>query len=76
VNTAEGPGFPRGYKIELSSDGSSWTQVAEGAAVGANSAVAFPAAQARFVRITLTSTVEKSPAWSVQGLRVYRAAER
>jgi hypothetical protein len=73
VNTAEGPGFPRGYKVELSSDGSSWTQVAEGAAQGASTAIAFTPAAARFVRVTLTRTVESSPAFSVQGLRVYRA---
>jgi mono/diheme cytochrome c family protein len=76
VNTAEGPGFARGYKVELSNDGSSWTQVAEGTGQGAGTVVSFPAAQARFVRISLTSTVEGSPAWSVQGLRVYRASAK
>ena len=28
--TPEGPGYPRGYRVEVSSDGASWTAVADG----------------------------------------------
>ena len=64
-------GFPRGYKVEVSSDGTSWTPVAEGRGRSRSTVIAFPPAQAKFVRISLTETVEDAPAWSIQAMRVY-----
>ena len=67
-----GPGgFPRGYRVEVSSDGTSWKPVAEGRGSGRSTVLSFPPVQARFVRISLTETVENAPAWSIQSLRVY-----
>ena len=65
-----GFGFPRGYKVEVSSDGSSWTTVAEGASRGPSTIVTFPPTRATALRITLTAEVEGGPAWSLQDLRV------
>jgi hypothetical protein len=60
--------FPRGYRVELSTDGSSWSQVAQG--VGAPSTViTFAPATAKQVRITLTT--ENEQPWNVQTLRLY-----
>jgi hypothetical protein len=65
------PGFPRGYKVEISRDGASWTAVAAGTGNGATTTSTFDPVQARQVRITLTADVADAPAWSIQNLRVY-----
>jgi F5/8 type C domain-containing protein len=64
-------GFPRGYKVEMSSDATSWTPVAEGRGSGRTTVISFSPVRATFVRISLTETVENAPAWSIQALRVY-----
>src|SRR4029453_4545770 len=56
-------GFPRGYRVEISADGTAWTPVAEGRGSSRTTVIPFPPAQARFVRMTLTETVEDAPAW-------------
>jgi hypothetical protein len=66
-----GFGFPRGFKIEVSSDGAAWTVVAEGGARGPATTVAFSPTPAMKVRITLTADAEGAPAWSLQDLRVF-----
>src|SRR6185503_17771034 len=69
---AGGPGgFPRGYKVELSADGTSWKTVGEGQGTSGTTIMTFPPAQAKFVRISLTETVADAPAWSIQALRIY-----
>jgi hypothetical protein len=65
-------GFPRGYKVEVSADGSSWTVVAEGKGNGFTTISTFQPVQARRVRITLMTDAETdAPAWSIQNLRIY-----
>jgi mono/diheme cytochrome c family protein/glucose/arabinose dehydrogenase len=64
--------FPRGYKVEVSLDGASWTVAAEGKGTGPRTAIAFEPVQAKFVRITQTAAVENAPVWSMQRLRLYR----
>jgi hypothetical protein len=66
-----GFGFPRRFTVEVSSDGTVWTTVAEDAARGPATTVAFPPARASALRITLTAGVESGPAWSLQDLRVF-----
>ncbi len=65
------PGFPRGYKVEISPDGSSWTAAAEGKGNGVTTVSTFQPVQAKFVRISLTTSAEDAPAWSIQSLRIY-----
>jgi mono/diheme cytochrome c family protein/glucose/arabinose dehydrogenase len=65
------PGFPRGYKVEVSSDGSSWTAAAEGTGNGLTTVSTFQPVQAKFVRISLTANSEDAPAWSIQNLKIY-----
>jgi mono/diheme cytochrome c family protein/glucose/arabinose dehydrogenase len=64
--------YPRGYKVEVSTDGTAWTQVAEGQGTPGSSTIAFTPTQAKYIRITQTATAETAPAWSMQRLRVYR----
>ena len=64
-------GFPRGYKVEVSQDGASWTAAAQGAGNGPTTISTFTPVSAKFVRITLTANVDDAPAWSVQNLRIF-----
>jgi len=67
-------GFPRGYKVEVFTDGSSWRSVAEGTGTGASTISTFQPAPAKFVRVSLTTGVDDAPAWSVQNLKIYALA--
>jgi hypothetical protein len=67
-----GPGgFPRGFKVEVSTDGSTWTSVAQATGSGPASVVTFAPVEARFLRLTLTTTAEDAPPWSIQTLQIY-----
>ena len=63
---------PRAYKVEVSTDGTSWSAVAEGQGTPGATAIAFAPVDAKFVRITQTASVENAPAWSIQRLRLFR----
>jgi hypothetical protein len=67
----EASGFPRAYQVQVSPDGTIWsTPVAQGqGAVGAVT-IAFAPVQAKFVRITQTSTAQPPAFWSMQNLKV------
>jgi beta-glucosidase len=65
-------GHPRGYQVQVSMDGTTWSPpVAEGKGTGRSTVISFAPVQAKFVRITQTATVENAPAWAVMLLRVY-----
>lgn len=50
---------PRGYNVEVSSDGKNWKSVvSNGEGIGQNSIIRFAPAEAKFLRITLTKTQE------------------
>ena len=65
------PAYPREFKVDVSLNGTTWTPVATGKGVGASTIITFPPAQAKFVRITQTGTVEGAPNWSIQQLRIF-----
>jgi hypothetical protein len=63
--------YPRGYKVELSTDGTAWRQpVAVGSGKLPRIEITFDPAPAKFVRITQTGSAEGSY-WSVHELQVY-----
>jgi len=65
-------GFPRGYKIQLSMDGTTWgSPVAEGQGTGEQTLVSFAPTRAKFVRITQTATADKAPPLSIRRLRLF-----
>jgi hypothetical protein len=66
-----GFGFPRGFTIDVSANGATWTTVAEGAARGPSTTVSFPPTRGVALRIMLTADVDGGPAWSLQDLRVF-----
>jgi mono/diheme cytochrome c family protein len=66
--------FPRGYKLEVSMDGHTWSPpVAEGQGSGSTTVIVFRPVRAKSVRITQTASVENAPAWTIQRLRLYLA---
>ncbi|WP_425956518.1 discoidin domain-containing protein [Xylanimonas sp. McL0601] len=62
--------YARGYRVEVSKDGTAWRTVAEGAATGQLTTIDVGQVTARYVRITQTGTA--SAWWSVSDLRLYR----
>ena len=67
-------GYPRGYKVETSLNGTAWTVAAEGKGEGAETIITFRPVQAKFVKITQTASVDGAPVWSMQQLKLYEAA--
>ncbi len=66
--------FPRGFQVQISSDGTTWSAtVAEGQGSPGVTVIAFPPAVAKFVRITQTASVGNAPPWSMRLLRLYAA---
>ncbi len=67
-------GYPRGYTVQVSADGTSWSKpVATGKGEGVRTTITFAPTRAKFVRITQTDTVTDAPAWSIRNLRIYEA---
>ena len=65
------PGFPRGYQVQVSMDGATWSPVAEGQGTGAQTLIAFPPTRGKFVRITQTAAVDNAPPLSIRRLRLF-----
>jgi mono/diheme cytochrome c family protein/glucose/arabinose dehydrogenase len=71
-----GVGFPRGYQVQVSMDGTTWSApVAAGAGTGAFTTITFAPVEARFVRITQTGAgaADGSPL-AIQRLKLFEAA--
>jgi mono/diheme cytochrome c family protein len=69
--------FPRGYRVQVSADGSTWSPpVAEGQGAPGTTVITFAPVSAKFVRITQTATVSDAPPWSMRLLRLYQAPSR
>lgn len=64
--------YPRGYKVQLSSDGEHWGDpVAKGKGNARTTEILFPAAKTKFVRITLTDSA-KDLFWSIHEMQLLR----
>jgi mono/diheme cytochrome c family protein len=71
-SSAAVPTYPRGYRVQLSSDGQQWSRpVAEGKGTGSPTSIPFAPASARFMRITATDA--DASAWVVRNIKLYRA---
>ena len=67
-------GFPRGYTVQVSTDGTNWGKpVAEGKGASARTIITLPPTRAKFLRVTQTESVPDAPPWSIRNLRVYEA---
>ena len=65
---------PRTYRVEVSSDGSSWTEVAQGQGGARTTTVVFAPVTARLIRITQTADAKDAPSWSMERLRLFQPA--
>jgi mono/diheme cytochrome c family protein len=64
--------YPRGYRVTVSMDGSTWSaSVAEGAGTGRSTVIGFAPVQAKFVRITQTVDATNTPAWAMMLMKFY-----
>jgi aryl-phospho-beta-D-glucosidase BglC (GH1 family) len=61
--------YPRGYTVQVSHDGNSWTQVAAGQGANEQLPINFPAVSARYIRITQTGS--SGSWWSIGEVNVY-----
>src|SRR4029453_13671190 len=65
---------PRSYRLEVSTDGNSWTEVAQGQGGGRTTTMIFAPVTARVVRITQTVDAKDAPSWSMERLRLFQPA--
>jgi hypothetical protein len=56
--------YARGYEVEVSSNGTSWTTVASCAGTGTTEIVSFPSQKAQYVKVVLTAS-NTSWWWSI-----------
>jgi mono/diheme cytochrome c family protein len=63
----------REFSLEISLDGTRWTPVARGANDNTLTTLSFKPVQAKFVRITQTSTEASTTNWSITNLRLFEA---
>lgn len=67
--------YPLGYRVQLSSDGVTWSApVAEGTGAPDTIVASFPPVDARFVRVTQTGEADEAAPWSVLNFRVFAAS--
>jgi hypothetical protein len=64
---------PKNYKIEVSTDGSTWKTVKQGQGTSMYNSYVFPTVQAKFVRITQSGTAADGELW---GMRYFRLFEK
>jgi F5/8 type C domain len=62
--------YARGYNVEVSSNGTSWTTVASCTGTGTPEVVSFPAQTAQFVEVVLTAS-DSFYWWSIDGFFLY-----
>ena len=74
LNSVKSPrDYPRGYKAEVSNDGQKWVEVAHGNGKEPITEIEFPAAKAKFIRVTQTGSVN-GLFWSIHELQVLASA--
>jgi putative membrane-bound dehydrogenase-like protein len=68
-------GYPRGYQVQVSMDGTTWGRpVAQGAGTGDRTIVTFAPVRAKFVRISSTAAAADTPL-TIQRLRLFEAGQ-
>ncbi len=62
--------FPVEYQLHASSDGKTWSQIAQGKG-NRRTAISFDPVKTKFLKITQTATVPDGRAWTMRGMKVY-----
>lgn len=66
--------YPRGYRLEVSMDGTRWQEIARGEGENQDMVIAFEPVRGRFLKMTLTAEAEPSEdviPWNMRQMRVY-----
>jgi hypothetical protein len=63
--------YPRGYKLEVSTDGATWKTVKEGQGGSMYNSLVFDPVPAKFVRITTTETASDGAFWGMRYLKLF-----
>jgi len=63
--------YPRGYKLEVSTDGKAWTTVKQAAGTSMYNSLAFDPVPAKFVRITTTAAAADGAHWGMRYLKLF-----
>jgi hypothetical protein len=66
--------FPAGYTVSVSTNGTSWTQVASGTGSAQLVTVTFPTQTAQFIEVVLTQGSPTANWWSIAELNVWAAS--
>jgi hypothetical protein len=70
------PGFgPYGYKVQVSMDGSAWTDVAQGAGSTPSTVIALTPVRAKYVRVTQTGTAPNGEYWGIAQFRIFQVGK-
>jgi hypothetical protein len=70
--TASSGDYPRGYQVNVSNDGTNWGgPVASGSGSSAVTTINFAQQNARYIRVTQTSTGQTGNWWSIHEFNVY-----
>ena len=68
--------YPRGYQVQVSVDGQSWSEpIVKGQGTAVATVITFAPVRARFVRITETAAADSPAPWSIQGMKLFQAPE-
>jgi len=66
---------PVAYKLQVSIDGTTWSDAAEGDGQSPTTVMAFVPTRARFIRITETAPARNNEQWAIAALRIYRVGD-
>jgi glucose/arabinose dehydrogenase/mono/diheme cytochrome c family protein len=67
---------PVRYKVQVSMDGSTWSDAAEGDGQTPTTVIAFAPTESRFIRITETAPARNNEQWAIAAVRVYRVGDK
>ena len=66
---------PVSYTVQLSMDGTAWSDAAQGDGQTPTTVTAFVPTEAKFIRITETAPARNNEQWAIAALRVYRVGD-
>ncbi len=70
------PGLgPVAYRVQVSMDGTAWTDAAQGAGPASSTVIPFAPVRAKFVRVSQTGSAPNGEYWGIAQIRVYQVGK-
>ena len=66
---------PVGYRVQVSMDGTTWTEAAQGAGSGPSTVIGVTPVRAKFVRVTQTGSAANGEFWGIAQIRIYQVGK-